>query len=85
MCVMGRREEPKRQGARKRLGSVNGERDLQCYGDCEEPLFGRCVVRPLVNLFPQRQIVISTAVEVGLKGYTSDPMEHQVVELSPQY
>lgn len=55
--------------------------DVQSYRNGEEPLLRWCIVCALVDLFPHCQIVVGTTMHVRLERYTSDIMEHKVVEL----
>jgi hypothetical protein len=55
----------------------------QYYWYAKEPFLCGRVLCALVNLFPERQIVVSTAVQVIFKWDTGHPMEHEIRELAP--
>ena len=54
----------------------------QKYGHGEQPLLRRGEVRSVVELLPQRHIIISTSVKVRLERYARRPMEHKIGDLS---
>ena len=58
-----------------------GEGYTQCYGHDEEPLLGGSVLRTLINLFPQREVIVHAAVKVRVKGDPSDVVKHEIWEL----
>lgn len=53
-------------------------RVLQCYGHNKEPLLRGCVLCPLINLFPQSEVVVHATVKVRVEGNAGYIVEHEV-------
>ena len=68
------------QGTSEGLGMGAGRRrgGSQSYGDEEEPLFGRRILCALIDLFPEREVVVRTAVHFVLERDARHPVEHKI-------
>jgi len=56
---------------------VMGRYQEEDYGHAEEPLASGGVLRALVDLLPESEVVIGPSVCVGLEGDAGDPVEHE--------
>ena len=50
-------------------------------GCAEEPLFSWRILGALVNLFPERQVIIGPSVKIRVERYARHPVEHEVGNL----
>lgn len=48
---------------------------------CEKPFFSGSILGSLVNLFPQCQIVVCSAMQIGVEWNASDAMKHYIGNL----
>jgi len=55
--------------------------DVQSNRETEEPLFGGSILCTFVYLFPESELVVSTAVEIIAKWDTGHAVEHEICQL----
>lgn len=67
---------------REKVCSPRSAAYSQSDWNTRQPLFGRRVLRALVNLLPQRQLVVGP--RIALKGRASDVVEHEVRNLGKE-
>ena len=62
----------------EQLRGKTKESNSQANGNGEEPLARGSVLRAAIDLLPEREVVVSAAVERAAERDSSHPVEHQV-------
>ena len=62
-------------------GKKTGERNVQRNGNAKEPFLGGRVLRAIVDLLPECEVVVRASVHLVLEGDARHAVEHDVREL----